>query len=193
MKLNYTLTEEDYLIFNKSHFARSAYMQKNFSKLRIYMCVCAFMIPLLVSMTIAGTTYLWVGVIAGLALAVAFFFIYPKFYWHTVEKSLKKALRGKGRNLPPWSAPCSMSLEEDGVHFAIGSNDSLCPYDKLTDVVEADDGYVYVYFEKLQGGIIPPGVAGTKEFAYALKEKRGEAGKPAEVPAEVEKQAEEQA
>jgi len=174
MKLNYTLTEEDYLIFNKSHFARSAYMQKNFSKLRIYMCVCAFMIPLLVSMTVAGTSSLWVGAIAGVVLAVAFFFIYPKFYWHTVEKSLKKALRGKGRNLAPWSAPCSMSLEDDGVHFAIGSQDSVCPYDKLTDVVEADNGYVYVYFEKLQGGIIPPGIAGTREFAAALNEKRNE-------------------
>ncbi|HJJ29260.1 MAG TPA: hypothetical protein O0X70_07715 [Methanocorpusculum sp.] len=172
MKLNYTLTEEDYLIFNKSHFARSAYMQKNFSKLRIYMCVCGFMIPLLISMTIAGTTYLWIGVIGGLALAIIFFLLYPKFYWHTVEKSLRKALRGKGRSAAPWSSPCSMSLEEDGVHFAIGEQDSVCAYDKLTDVVEADDGYVYVYFEKLQGGIIPPGVAGTKEFVAALNEKR---------------------
>ena len=170
MKLNYTLTEGDYLVFNKSHFTRSVYMQKNFAKLRIYMCVCAFMIPLLISMTIAGTNYLWVGAIGGVALAVVFYLIYPKFYWNTVERSLKKALRGKGRNLPPWASPCSMSLEEDGVHFAIGQQDSSCPYEKVSDVVESD-GYVYVYFEKLQGGIIPPGVEGTEEFVAALREK----------------------
>jgi len=134
------------------------------------MCVCAFMIPLLVVMMIAGTHYLWIGIAAGIVFGVLFFFIYPKFYWNTVERSLKKALRGKGRNLPPWSSPCSMSLEDDGVHFAIGERDSSAAYDKVVDVVESE-GYVYVYFEKLQGGIIPPGVEGTSEFVAALREK----------------------
>lgn len=170
MHLEYTLTEDDYIIFNKSHFARSVYMQKNFAKLRIYMCVCAFMIPLLLSITFGGTAYLWVGLVCGVAVAVVCFLLYPKFYWHTVEKSLRRALRGKGRNLPAWSAPCSMSLEEDGVHFAIAGQDSVCAYEKVSDVVEAD-GYVYVYFEKLQGGIIPPGVANAGEFVQALRDR----------------------
>lgn len=170
LELEYTLTEDDYLTFNKSHFARSAYMQKNFAKLRIYMCICAFMLPLLISITITGTADLWVGLICGLAVAVICYLLYPKFYWHTVERSLRHALRGKSKNLPAWSAPCSMSLEEDGLHFAIGHQDSLCPYDKIMDIVEAD-GYVYVYFEKLQGGIIPPGASGTEELVRQLREK----------------------
>ncbi|MDO5843689.1 MAG: hypothetical protein Q4Q53_00900 [Methanocorpusculum sp.] len=170
MALKFKLTEDDYITFNKSHFERSPSMKKTFSRLRIYMTVIMFAIPLLLSMTIAEFTYLWIGVIAGIALAAAAWFYYPKFYWNTVTKSLKRALRGGKKVKEPWIADCTLEMDDKGVSFKMGQYPSSSPYSAITDIVTDEFGYTYIYFTGLQGAIIPPAVDGSEAFISELKE-----------------------
>lgn len=169
MPLKYKLTEDDYIIFNKSHFKRSQSMQKTFMRLRIYMTVIMFAIPLLLSVAVAEFNYVWLGAIAGVALAVAAWFYYPKFYWNTVTKSLKRALRGGKRVKETWIATCVLDLDDKGVSFTMGEYPSSCSYSGITDIV-TEDGYTYIYFTGLGGAIVPPGVEGVEAFVSELKE-----------------------
>lgn len=170
MSLKFKLTEDDYVTFNKSHFERSPSMKKTFTRLRIYMTVILFAIPLLLSLTIAEFTYLWAGVLGGVVLAVIAWFYYPKFYWNTVTRSLKKALRGGKKVKEIWIADCILDMTDKEVTFKMGQYSSSSPYSAITDVVSDKYGYTYIYFTGLQGAIIPPGIDGTEAFVSELKE-----------------------
>lgn len=134
------------------------------------MTVILFVIPILVSMMITSDfSYLWVGAAAGAVIALLSYLLYPKYYWHTVTKSLRKALRG-GRNMPPWTSTAELYADDDGVHFSIGGSDSLCAYNDYSGTAE-DGGYTYMYFGKGQGVVIPPDVDGTDEFLKEFEER----------------------
>lgn len=169
MNLQYTLTENDYIAFNKSHYTRSPTMRKQFAQSRLYMAVVFFFLPVLIAVTFTGFTYIVVGVIAGVLVAVLAYRIYPQFYWKLIEKNLKKGLRG-GKSKIPWEKQASISLEDDGMHFTLGDKVSVSPYSSIHDIV-VENGAVYIYVESLQGAIVPAGVRGADEFVSALKEK----------------------
>ncbi len=169
MQQQYTLTENDYIAFNKSHYSRSPSMRRQFSRSRFYMSAVFFFIPMLLAMTFTGFTYLWAGIVGGVAVFALIYWIYPKFYWKIIDKNLRKYLR-QGRSNAPWEMPEELSLEDDGMHFSIGSNLSVSPYSSIRDIVN-ENGAVYIYVDSLQGAIIPAGVLGTDEFVSALKAK----------------------
>jgi hypothetical protein len=169
MHLAYTLTENDYIAFNKSHYSRSPNMRKQFSRSRVYMAIVCFFLPVLIAVTFSGFTYIWAGVLGGIALLAVTYWIYPKFYWKIIEKNLRKFLR-EGKSGSPWETEARLSLEDDGMYFSLGPNRSVSPYSSIRDIVN-ENGAVYIYVDSLQGAIIPPGVSGTDEFVSALKAK----------------------
>ena len=164
MHLAYTLTENDYIAFNKSHYSRSPSMRKQF-----YMAFVCFFLPVLIAVTFSGITYIWAGVLGGIALLAVTYWIYPKFYWKIIEKNLRKFLR-EGKSGSPWETEATLSLEDDGMHFSLGPNRSVSPYSSIRDIVN-ENGAVDIYVDSLQGAIIPPGVVGSDEFVSALKAK----------------------
>lgn len=169
MNLAYTLTENDYITFNKSHYSRSPSMGKQFARARFYMSAVFFFLPLLLIVTFTGMTYILLGVIAGILVAILIYFVYPKFYWALIAKNLKKYLRD-GKSKLPWVKQALLSLEDDGMHFTIGDKMSVSPYSSIHDIV-MENGAVYIYAETVQGAIIPSGVSGSDEFVSALKAK----------------------
>lgn len=169
MRLEYTLTENDYIAFNKSHYARSRSMRSQFARSRVYMAAVFFFLPVLLAVTFSGFTYIWAGVAGGVITAVLIYLVYPKFYWKIIDRNLRKYLR-EGRSNAPWEMQAALSLEEDGMHFSIGPNISVSPYASVKDIVTGN-GAVYIYVDSLQGAIIPAGVAGMDEFVSALKAK----------------------
>ena len=167
MNLAYTLTENDYIAFNKSHYSRSPSMRRQFSRSRVYMSAVFFFIPMLLAVTFSGFTYLWAGIAGGVIVFALIYWIYPKFYWKMIDRNLRKFLRKGGPGVP-WEMPASLSLEDDGMHFLIGPNASVSPYSSVRDIVN-ENGAVYIYLDSLQGAIILAGVAGSAEFVSALK------------------------
>ena len=169
MHLEYTLTENDYIAFNRSHYSRSPSMRRQFSRSRFYMSAVFFFIPMLLAVTFSGFTYIWAGVTGGVIVAGLIYWIYPKFYWKMIERNLRKFLRKGGPGVP-WEMPAELSLEDDGMHFSIGPNSSVSPYSSVQDIVN-ENGAVYIYVDTLQGAIIPAGVSGMDGFVSALKAK----------------------
>lgn len=169
MRLEYTLTENDYIAFNKSHYARSPAIRSQFSRSRIYMAGIFFFLPLLLTVTFSGFTYIWAGVAGGVITTVLIYLAYPKFYWKLIDKNLRKYLRDGSSNAP-WEMQASLSLEEDGMHFSIGEKVSVSPYASVKSIA-AENGAVYIYVDSLQGAPIPAGTAGMDEFVSALKAK----------------------
>ncbi|HJJ51258.1 MAG TPA: YcxB family protein [Methanocorpusculum sp.] len=133
------------------------------------MSVVFFFLPMLLAVTFTGFTYLWAGFAGGLIVGFLIYRFYPKFYWKMIERNLRKFLR-KGGPTAPWKMPAAISLEDDGLHFSIGSKESVSPYSSIQDIVHENDA-VYIYVDALQGSIIPAGVHGTDEFVAALKAK----------------------
>lgn len=169
MNLQYTLTENDYIAFNRSHYSRSPTMRGQFFRSRIYMSGVFFFLPVLLVVTLTEFTYLWAGFAAGFMVAFLIYRFYPKFYWKMIERNLRKFLRKQDPSAP-FEKPASISLEDDGMHFSIGSNESVSPYSSINDIVH-ENGAVYIYVDALQGSIIPAGVYGTDEFVSELKAK----------------------
>ncbi len=169
MQLQYTLTENDYIAFNKSHYSRSSSMRRQFSRFRFYMSAVFFFIPMLLAVTFTGFTYIWAGLAGGVVVFVLIYWLYPKFYWKMIKRNLRKFLR-KGISNTAWEMPAELSLKDDGMHFSIGQNASVSPYSSVQDIVN-ENGTVYIYVDALQGAIIPAGVVGTDEFVSALKAK----------------------
>ncbi|MCZ2256932.1 YcxB family protein [Sporosarcina sp. G11-34] len=150
MKIDYSLTEEDYLEFNLFHAKNSEAVSKSLMLQR-------FLSPIV--FIIAAFTFSWVGDISLLASLIGFSFIsilwivyYPKYFYYLLMKNSKKLLKeGKNDGL---IGERYMTLSEQGIIDVSSNGETKVNWAGIKSIQE-DTNHYYLYNSAVSAYIIP--------------------------------------
>jgi len=150
LKIDYSLTEEDYLAFNLFHAKNSKAVSKSLMLQR-------FLSPIV--FITAAFTFSWIGDVSLTASLIGFSFIsilwivyYPKYFYYLLTKNSKKMLQeGKNDGL---LGDRYMTLSKEGITDVSSSGETKANWSGIKSIQE-DDSRFYLYNSALSAYIIP--------------------------------------
>ncbi|GEK91235.1 YcxB family protein [Alkalibacterium kapii] len=150
MKLEYELTEEDYLNFNIYHSRKSPSIKKKIFIQRIMGPIIFMITPFVV--TNFSDIPLWYWLTIFIFMSIVWFIYYPKYVNWELKKGVEKMLEeGNNENLFDRK---SLTITEEGLREVSSIGSSNVSWDKINSVDETKE-YIYVYISSLSAHIIP--------------------------------------
>lgn len=167
MKLQYHLTEQDYIDFNLNFFQNSPTMKKSVLKGRIAAPIIFVIAPFLVpSSSSLNPT---IGKIIFFTMAVLWGAFYPAMIKKGFVRNIHKTLQEKSNN---FLGDKTLELTPGGILTKGSHEEVLTAYDSIIDVQESGES-VYLYTSSVSAIIISPSAFNTKEsrqeFLSSLK------------------------
>ncbi|RDW22444.1 hypothetical protein CWR48_01685 [Oceanobacillus arenosus] len=150
MEINYNLTEEDYLNFNLFHMKNSKSVMKSLNIQRFLTPIFFILISYLFSL-ISDTPFLF-AFIPFLLISILWFVFYPKFFYKTVIRNVKKMIReGKNSGL---IGEHHMILTEVEITESTATDEIKVKWSGIQAFKE-DDEYFYLYNSSVSAYILP--------------------------------------
>lgn len=151
MKLDYTLTEEDYINFNLSFAQTSDTVRKSMLRGRIAGPIMFLILPFVLKNVSDIPFAYWMTIFA--ALALIWFLFLPRLITHNTIKQVRKMLKEKGNN---FLGPKTLELRPDGIRTKGIDGETITPYSAVEDVSQYKGG-VFIYTGSFSAIMINPG------------------------------------
>lgn len=150
MKLEYDLSEQDYMAFNMHYIKYSKRIRSSLFVQRYLISLIFLVIPFVTG----GAKYISLG--GSLALAVVIYVLwvvfYPKYFNGALKKRVTKILnQGNNKSL---LGRRTMSLGEDGISEMGNYGDGKIPWDSIKKVEETNE-HIFVYINDVNAYVIP--------------------------------------
>ena len=150
MKINYELTEEDYLHFNLFHVKQSKTAIKSLNIQR-FLTPVFFIIVAFIFSGIGDMPVVFPLIIFGL-ISIVWLIFYPKYFYSLVMRQSKKMLReGKNDGL---LGEQQLALSEEGIVYTTSNGESRTKWSGIKKVVE-DSDFFYLYNSSVSAYILP--------------------------------------
>lgn len=150
MKINYELTEEDYLHFNLFHVKKSKVATKSLNIQR-FLTPVFFIIVAFIFSLIGDMPFVFPLIIFGL-ISILWITFYPKYFYNLVMRHSKKMLKeGKNDGL---LGEQQMTLSEEGIVYLTSIGESQVKWSGIKKVVE-DSDFFYIYNSSVSAYILP--------------------------------------
>lgn len=150
MKLEYTLTEQDYINFNLSFAETSDTVRKSMRKGQITGLIMFLILPFVLKNVSTLPFAYGMGIFGTLALL--WFFFLPAFLKKNTIKQVKKMLQEKGDN---FLGKKTLELRPDGIMTRGVEDETLTAYKAIEDITEYKGG-VYLYTGPFSAIMINP-------------------------------------
>lgn len=145
--LNYSLTDEDYIAFNRFVYCNRPAGRKNLFRLRIL--IAAAFVLFALSEFLSGN--LIVGLVL-IALIPVWIILIKPFYLFLLGKSI---LRMKKNGKLPYSSEGVITFDDSGIKdVSFGRGEALYYYSSVERVYLAP-GYIYLFLSSASGVIVP--------------------------------------
>ena len=169
MKLDYKLTEEDYINFNFSYAETSDQLKKSMLRARITGPIMFLVLPFIMKNVSSIPFIYWMGLFS--LVAAAWFFLLPGLIRKKTIKQIRKMLSEKGNN---FLGPKTLELRPDGIMTKGVEGESLTVYSAIEDITEYKGG-VYIYTSSISAIMINPGAFSSdqerQDFVNVLRSK----------------------
>lgn len=150
MKIEYTLTPQDYINFNLSYAETSPTVKKSMNRARITGPIMFLIFPFVMK-NIGNIPFAyWMVLFAG--LAVGWFFLMPYSIKRRTVKQVQKMLLEKNNN---FLGPKTLELQANGILTKGVDDESLTAYKSVEDVTQYQGG-VYIYTSSISAIMISP-------------------------------------
>lgn len=150
MKINYELTEEDYLHFNLFHVKQSKTAIKSLNIQR-FLTPVFFIIVAFIFSGIGDMPVVFPLIIFGL-ISIVWLIFYPKYFYSLVMRQSKKMLReGKNDGL---LGEQQMALSKEGIVYTTSNGESQAKWSGIKKVLE-DSDFFYLYNSSVSAYILP--------------------------------------
>lgn len=143
MKLEYTVTKEDFIAFN-------VFYAEN--HIRKQLLLCRFLIPVVFVLAGVFLTKQPLGIAIFAAVAVFWVFYFPKLYRKTLVKNLTRMMSGGKRN--EFVGQAALTLGESGVEITRQGEKSETAYN-LIERVARDGARFYLFVGSASAYIVP--------------------------------------
>lgn len=150
MEIKYTLTEEDYINFNLFHLKNSKTAMNALKIQRLLIPILYLIVGFILAKVSEGPLFLWLSIF--LLLGIAWYFFYPKYFYHSVMRRVRKMLKeGKNEGL---LGEHLMTVSEEGIHDISSSGETSVKWPSIENFTE-DEHNLYFYNTSLSAYIIP--------------------------------------
>lgn len=150
MKINYELTEEDYLHFNLFHVKQSK-TATNSLNLQRFLTPVFFIIVAFIFSKMGDMPFVFPLIVFGM-ISVLWVIYYPKyFYSHVMRQSKKMLKEGKNDGL---LGQQQMTLSEEGIVYLTSNGESQVKWSGIKKIVE-DSDFFYLYNSSVSAYILP--------------------------------------
>lgn len=150
MKIQYELTEDDYIRFNLSHIKRSKTGKRMLLLQRIIGPIIFLGAYFVLAMWLQETDW-WLYGIYGIA-SILWFLFYPKYFERHVRKQTRRLI--DERSNEGMIGPHTMDLDENGLRDLNEFGETRVSWAGIKEVVEEND-YVYLYNSSISAYILP--------------------------------------
>lgn len=150
MELKYTLTEQDYINFNLFHIQNSKMATKAL-KIQRYTIPVLYLVLAYIFATIGDSSYILSFIIFSI-FGILWFVLYPKFYYRTVIRNVKKMMK-EGRN-EGLLGEHHMLLTSEGIVDNNTTGETKVAWSGIQEVKE-DKNYLYLYNSSVSAYILP--------------------------------------
>ncbi len=177
MRLEYTLTEDDYINLNFSYAESSASMKKSMRRARITGPVMFLILPFVMKNVSSISFIYWMGIFS--IAAAGWFFLLPGIIKKNTVKQIKKMLAEKDKGFLGQKV---LELRPEGIMTKGTDEETMTSYNTVEDITEYKGG-VYIYTSSISAIMISPGAFASdkdrKDFLDELKSKTNIKPKPA--------------
>lgn len=150
MKIDYDLTEEDYLNFNMYHVKNSKTAMKSL-KLQRFLGPIFFIVFAYIFSVIAETEILGLFIVF-LIIGVLWFAFYPKYFYSHVKRQTKKMIQeGENEGL---LGEHHLLMTDEGITETTSTSETKVGWESLKEFKEDDDNF-YLYNSSLSAIILP--------------------------------------
>ncbi|RDW17394.1 YcxB family protein [Oceanobacillus chungangensis] len=150
MKINYNLTEDDYLKFNLFHMKNSKSVMRSLNIQRFLTPVFFILISYLFS-KIAETPFLF-AFIPFFIMSILWIIFYPKFFYKTIIRNVKKMIR-EGQN-GGLIGEHHMIFTKDEITESTSTDETKVKWSGIQAFKE-DNDYFYLYNSSVSAYILP--------------------------------------
>jgi len=150
MKLNYELTEQDYLDFNIYHSKHSPTIKKSILLQRALGPVVFLIAPFLAIRITNIPLWYWLAIF--FISSIIWFVFYPKYFNWELSRRVSKLLN-EGKNLDMVGSR-SINLTQDGLIESTPHSESKVGWDMVEMINETED-YIYIYISAVSAYIVP--------------------------------------
>lgn len=185
MKIEFELTEQDFVDFNIFHFENSKSVRSAHRKARFLAPVLFMAIPFVMK-NVSEIPFLYWFVIF-LILSILWVTLYPARMKKSIEKSVRKVLLERPNSI---FGKKTVTLTDKGILTSGEDNNSEISYSAISEISESKKGTLYLYNSSLSAIIIPQSAfkydTHKKEFLDELNKKRGSSSVQPELKKEPE-------
>lgn len=150
MEITYQLTEEDYLDFNLFAVKNSKTAMRSLKFQQFFPPILYIIFAFVIS-KVDGTPFLY-SFIVFLIVAIIWFIFYPKYFYNTINRRIKKMLKeGKNNNI---LGEHLMELNEEGVRESSPKGEEKANWASIIDFQENAE-YLFLFNSSFSAFILP--------------------------------------
>lgn len=150
MKINYSLTKQDYLDFNIQHTKHSPTIRKSILINRYLVPVIFMFVPFFAEKQTSIPILYWFGIFSIVYILWAIF--YPKYYtWEISRKVLKLLKEDKYISM---IGERSLALTKEGIIETSSQNESKVKWESVGRINETKE-HIFIYISPVSAFIIP--------------------------------------
>lgn len=168
MKIDFTLTKEDYIAYNIHHIEHSPSLKKSLNIQRYGLALIFLIFPFIIASITSISLTLWLVVYG--TVFVFWIKFYPKYYISSTRKRIIRLIEeGNSANL---LGDRSIILTEEGVEEISPQGESRTTWGSIERIDETQE-YIYIYTSPVNAYLVPTrafeGTAQKSEFLMILR------------------------
>ena len=150
MKIDYTLTKEDYIAYNIHHIEHSPTLKRSINIQRYGLALIFLIFPFIIAGFTQIPLQLWL-IVYGTVFIVWIRF-YPKYFVNSTKKRILRLIE-EGNNSSLFG-PRSIIMTEEGVEEISEQGESRVTWNFIDRIEETQD-YIYIYTSSVNAYVVP--------------------------------------
>jgi hypothetical protein len=150
MKIDFTLTKEDYIAYNLHHIQHSPSLKKSLNIQRYGLALIFLIFPFIIASMTPIPLFLWLLVYG--SIFIVWIKFYPKYFVSSTKKRILRLIEeGNSANL---LGERSILVTEEAVEEITPQGESRTTWGSIERIDETDD-YIYIYTSPINAYLVP--------------------------------------